>query len=239
MAIKIAICDDALHICSDLESKLIDILKKKKLEYDIETFRTGEGLCDALKRQHFDLIFLDIDLPECGGIKVGKYIRETLKNYIVKIAYISENDIYVRELCEFVPIGYLTKKVEEERVIKIIERYFMVTEQENQVFRYRKRAKEYTIPYSEIMYLESNGHRVSIYTIDKKDMFYDTIENVYKQLKHNNFLHIHKSFIVNYRFVKDYYYKEVEVVNGKKLSISRAKQKEIYSKYMQLRKRDE
>lgn len=228
MTLKIAIYDRQLHFCSELETLLIDILKEKDMKYDIETFQNRKLFYQGMKQQRFNLIFLQVGLHGVDVIEISRYVREYLRNYIVKIVYLSEIDCSAKELCEFAPMGYLPEPLEEERVKKVIDRYLVMTEQVRQVFRYRKRSTEYKVPYSEIMYLESIGHKIAIYTTDKKDEFYGTIENVYKELENHDFLRVHQSIIVNYHFIEAYRYGEVEMTDRRKLSISRTKQKEIY-----------
>ena len=135
--IRIAVCDDEVYICTLLEDMLTEILREKDVQFEIDTFSSGESLCRELERRDFDIMFLDIELPEVSGIDVGRYIREALKNEIVQIAYISAKEGYAMELFEFRPINFLVKPLEKEKVAKVIEKYFIITEQDNHVFEYK------------------------------------------------------------------------------------------------------
>ena len=150
--IRIAVCDDEAYICVCLEDMLTDILQDKDVQFEIETFSSGESLCGEMERKDFDIVFLDIELPKVSGIGVGRYIREVLKNEIVQIAYISAKEGYAMELFEFRPINFLVKPLEKEKVAKVIEKYFIITEQDNHVFEYKKRMEYYKVPMSEILY---------------------------------------------------------------------------------------
>ena len=88
MQINIGICDDERVLCTQLEETLIEILIKEKVEYEIEVFWTGKSLCESMKERKYDLIFLDIELPDMDGIAIGSYIRETLHDEQVQIAYL-------------------------------------------------------------------------------------------------------------------------------------------------------
>ena len=37
-------------------------------------------MCFMMVNRYVDLLFLDIELPKCNGVEVGKYIREKLEN---------------------------------------------------------------------------------------------------------------------------------------------------------------
>ena len=234
--IHIAICDDEQSICSQLENILIDIAGNKIVEFEIETFISGESLCTELQRQKYDLIFLDIELPKISGIDVGKYIRDELKNESVQIAYISAKEGYAMELFEFRPINFLIKPIEKEKVAKVIHQYMVITEQDNHIFEYKKRMEYYKVLMSEIIYLESRNRKVSIYTTNGEDEFYETMENIYNVVKEHEFLFIHKSIIVNYRFIKKISYEEVVMLDGTILPISQSRRPAIKSMYMKIRK---
>lgn len=89
MKFKIAVCDNEQIICSVLYNKLQNISKEKSVVFEIDCFTSGEELCHEMEKTNYDLLFLDIELPQMNGIDVGKHIRETLKNENIQIVFIS------------------------------------------------------------------------------------------------------------------------------------------------------
>jgi DNA-binding LytR/AlgR family response regulator len=61
MEFNIAICDDEMEICSQVENILVDILKELAIKFEIDVFNNGKKLCNELRRTQYDIIFLDID----------------------------------------------------------------------------------------------------------------------------------------------------------------------------------
>lgn len=237
MKVKIAICDDEQHICSQLEELLIETLKEKSVDYEIDVFYSGTVFCKQLKNKEYDLIFLDIELPQNSGIDVGKYIRETLGNEEVQIAYISAKERYAMKLFDFRPINFLVKPLDRAKVDKVLKKYFTITKQNDIMFEYKKRAEYYRIPMSEIMYLESKGRKVRIHSKKGEDEFYGSLEKIYSnKLKNHKFLFIHKSIIVNYHYIKRISYEEVTMLNDVVLPISQSHRKAIKTIYLQMRK---
>lgn len=237
MIIKIAICDDETYMCSQLESMLDDILTEMGVIYEIETFGSGESFCSKIEKGRFDLVFLDIELPNINGVAVGKYIREIMKDELVQIVYISGKDGYAMELFQFRPMNFLKKPLKQEEVKGVIQKYEVVTEQNYPRFSYKKGSKYYQILMSDIMYFENVNRKVIICTKDYEDEFYGSIEDIYDEVRDKDFLLIHKSIIINYRFVREMKYKEVTMANGKIHPISQGKRPEVRTKYMQMRKR--
>lgn len=234
----IAICDDEEHVCYQLECMLTNVLKSKNIEYQIELFGSGESFCRVLKDKDFDMVFLDIELLEISGLDVGKYIRDVLENDTIQIAYISAKESYAIELFDYTPINFLVKPLNEKKVTKVIDKYLKITKQNNHMFEYKKRMEFYKIPISDIMYFESKNRKVTIYMRGKEDEFYESLEKVYAKVKNDDFLFIHQSIIVNYRFLKKISHEEVVMMNDVVLPISRSRRKEITAMHMKIRKRE-
>ena len=65
--IHIAICDDDIQLCNQLED-YIRKWRKEGRKLEAEVFNTGKEFEKALKERYFDLIFLDIIMKDCSGI---------------------------------------------------------------------------------------------------------------------------------------------------------------------------
>lgn len=236
---KIAICDDEKNICIELEDLLTKNTEDKGIIYDIDIFDSGKALCKELKETNYDLIFLDIELLDLDGVKVGKFIRENLRNEAVQIAYISSKKEYAMELFDYRPINFLVKPISKESIEKVINKCLTVNSQKHFTFSYKKGCDFYKVEFSKILYFEKDGRRIKITTKDKEDIFYGRMEEVYEQLDGKEFLFIHKSVIVNYNYISRMKYESLIMMDGKEFSISQSRRKEIRKKFAILRKREE
>ena len=72
------------------------------------------------------MLFLDIELPKMNGVAVGQYIRETLKNETIQIAYISSKQEYAMELFEMRPINFLVKPLYEKKIENVIDKFLQL-----------------------------------------------------------------------------------------------------------------
>lgn len=234
--IKIAICDDEPSICGQVETTLIQILDERTIEYDIDVFCSSEELCTQLQAKNYNLLFLDIELPDQNGITTGRYIRETLQDEQLQIAYISSKTSYAMELFEFHPINFLEKPLTPQQILKVLDKYLLISHYNEQTFTYKKYRNYFNIPFHNILYFESAGRKITIYTTQGPDTFYDTLENIYPRLKTSHFLFIHKSILVNYHHIRQITYDEVTMSDGTVLAISQSRRKDIKNMYMQIRK---
>ena len=64
--------------------------------------------------------------------------------------------------------------------------------------------------------------------------YYDSLELIYENLKQYDFLLIHKSYLINYRFVKIMSYDHVVLVDGTQIPISQAKREQIRKEFMKI-----
>lgn len=234
MDIKIAICDDELQIGNQLEKILIGLLEEREIVWQIDIFTTGEELCDELTRAEYDLLFLDIELPSMNGVAVGTYIRETLGNDILQIAYISSKREYAMELFDIRPIHFLIKPLKIDMVARVLETYIKINGGKADVFHFRKGYTHHKVEIYKIKYFVREGRKVKLYTTDGMMEFYESLETIYERVKNHGFLFIHKSYMVNYRFLKKIAYDHVVMTDGKQFSISQSRRKEIREKYREL-----
>lgn len=235
MYISVAVCDDYLPVCSQIEDVLVSIFNELSIKYDIDVFNSGKVLCDEMLRTNYDIVFLDIQLPEMNGVDIGGYIRDKLKNEVVQIAYISAREEYAMELFDYRPINFLVKPITYEKIRKVIDKYLVISEQDNHIFTYKKGYEFFKIPMSDILYFENNNRKVRIVTKDSVDEFYDSMENIYSVVKLNKFLFIHKSTIVNYRYIKKLSYEQVTMTDGRVFSISQSRRKSIREMHMKIK----
>ena len=224
---NIAICDDQLDICGQLELLVEKILKNKKVKYNIDVYSSGIELCKEMSETEYQLVFLDVEMPEKNGVEIGRYIREKLKNEKIQIAYISSKEESAMSLFELRPINFLIKPLRMEQIEKVIDKYMVVSEINNYFFEWQKGKENYKIPIDKINYFEISGRKIHMLAENMQDEFYGSIEEINDRLNKEKFLFIHKSTIVNYDYVKKISYDQVEMVDGRVFSISQSRRKSI------------
>ncbi|HWQ18830.1 MAG TPA: ATP-binding protein, partial [Methanotrichaceae archaeon] len=113
----------AIHILlaeDSLVSQKMTMLMLYRLGYRADAVANGLEVLEALKRQHYDVILMDVQMPEMDGLEATRAIRRlwSLGPKIIAItAYALEGD---REMCiEAGMDGYLAKpiKIEELRLM--------------------------------------------------------------------------------------------------------------------------
>lgn len=218
---QIAICDDEIGTCSDIENLILGYAESHAIQIETEVFYSGETLYRAVEEQCiFDMIFLDIQLMALDGVQVGKLIREQLNNEKVSIVYISSNETYAMSLFQVRPMNFLIKPITRKQVAAVLDKFIRLQEINKQEFYYKTGKSIHKLYLDEIRYFACNGKKIEVYSNSGKGEFYGGMREVWKQVEGKGFLVIHKSYIINTVFVSIYHYDSVQMTDGTVLPIS-------------------
>lgn len=227
---RIAVCDDEKqgieYICKILS---------KNSEYDVIGYDNVESLLSDIESGlSFSIIFLDIEFPgqKCDGIECAQKIFDLCPSSQI-IFVTGYNNKYSQEifrqginLC-----GFLVKPVSEKRLNYLMDKATENIKNTNAdclLLNINKSIR--MIPHNKIIYIESKGHKVIVHTKDENIEVYDKLDNICYFLP-KYFCRNHKSFTVNLSYVMKLDGYIVEMGDGRKLPISRAKREETFSKF--------
>ena len=114
--VKILVVDDERGVRESFEM----ILKIK--DYEVKTFEDGESAISTLKKDVFDMAFVDYKLPGMDGIEVLKKIKEIDPNIevIIVTAYASESSH--ANAITLGALEYLRKPFLMEEIYELVER---------------------------------------------------------------------------------------------------------------------
>lgn len=233
-AMRVMICDDEKGTCAELEQMVKTFALEKCIKLEVDVFFDGDILIEYLKTEKApDILFLDIEIPGKNGVKVGKYIREKLKNPDMFLVYISSKKDYALELFQNQPFDFLVKPIKTERLLHIMEKIFNILDRSESNFEYKNQGNSYRIMYKDILYFQSNGRKVNIVMKEGIRDFYGKLSEVQEACPESLFLRIHKSYLVNMHYVKEITYKWIKMTNGDVLDISKSNRVEIRRKVME------
>ncbi|WP_395014357.1 LytR/AlgR family response regulator transcription factor [Robinsoniella peoriensis] len=78
-------------------------------------------------------------------------------------------------------------------------------------FRYKKGRTYHRILYSSILYFKSEGKKVYIILDDDSKEFYGKIDLIMSEVPLQKFIRIHKSYIINLNYIKEYCFESVKM----------------------------
>lgn len=228
--LRIAICDDEKGMIDIFTEYVRRAQQEMDIDVHIDEYEESWRLCDRLESQKasYDLIILDIMMPEKTGLDVGYLIRNVLHDNQTQIAYVSSESKFAMELFNVQPINFLIKPVKYQDLKKVLELTARIVDTNRRVFTYVKGKGNYCKEVvGDIMYFESDSRKLIIHTVNGSEEFYGKINDVYDELKIYGFVIIHKSYLVNYIYVDKVYAEYLVMTNGAKLPISRGNKEDL------------
>lgn len=170
---------------------------------------------EILNRETIDLMFLDIKMPNMTGLEFLRNLKHPPKT-ILTTAYRD----FALESYDIGVVDYLLKPITFERFFKAADK-FLATHQvaqkpsENAASTFvllKSGIKNYKINTDEVLYVESLKDYIRIYcTGDNPISFKYKIGDLEADLKHRDFLRVHRSFLVNTRHIIAFTNNDIEV----------------------------
>ncbi len=233
--VRIAICDDEIAICNDMKQTLSIILKQMHEDFQIVCYTNPKVLLHT--NDKFDLIYLDIQMPDLDGITLAKKIREQNADCI--LIFITVLKEYMLDAFEVEAIDYICKPIEKKRLERSCKRAIKRIKKENeqkifvQTVNWCK-----SIPMHRIYYCEVINRKIYLHTKDGIIDYYGTLEDIEKQLD-CRFFRCHRSYIVNIDYLQSYMNGEIVLENAEKVPVSRLRHKAFMQKMLAYMKKGE
>ena len=73
--IRIAVCDDEVIFVRCLRDMVEALFEKQGMEFQCFVYTNAPELIQAHRKEEFQLLFLDIDMPEMSGMELAAEIR--------------------------------------------------------------------------------------------------------------------------------------------------------------------
>ncbi|PUZ27585.1 DNA-binding response regulator [Chitinophaga costaii] len=191
-----------------------------------------QGICpdaiyamEKLQQTTVDLIFLDIHLPKLKGLDFLRTLQHP-PQVIITTAY----QEYALQGYEFNVLDYLLKPVEFSRFLMAVHKLKQATtptsvaitpQQQRPHLFFNVNKKKIKVYLDEILYIESLKEYIRIFTKEKNILTKFQIGQIEELLARNNFLRIHRSFIVAQDKIEAISATDVDI-NGQSLPIGRS-----------------
>lgn len=116
--LSIAVCDDILLECTQLAKQIRHIAGLAGCEIILREFYSGKELLNST--ESFDLLFLDIKMPDLNGMELARLLRRREETcLLVFVTAVSE---YVFEAYDVEAFAYLVKPITDQQLTKVLTR---------------------------------------------------------------------------------------------------------------------
>lgn len=212
MSYKIAICDD--------ESVHIEKIRTILSDYETDNYLSPSALLDAVSAGvRYDVLFLDIVMPGIDGISLARELRELDEDML--IVFITSKIEFMQAGYEVRAFRYLLKDQIDEGLPKIWNDIIKeLLDRQDAYFSYEFERKVYRLPIRDILYFESNLRRIVVHTkASENAALYGKLDDL--SVKYSSFIRVHKSYLINRRYIRMISAGTVVLSNGEVLPVSR------------------
>lgn len=155
--LRVAICDDEEHIVSHVKEITDKYFRTHCVSCIIQLYHSSDNLqYDLQDSIYYDLLLLDIEMPEVDGMTLAKKIHDTAP--AARIIFITSHLEYAITAYEYSVFRYIPKTAIEKKLPAALEDFYKL---------YRLKQSEYytvevknhveRIPYREILYILKDG----------------------------------------------------------------------------------
>jgi DNA-binding LytR/AlgR family response regulator len=159
---------------------------------------------EMINQSNPDIIFLDIEMPGISGIEL---IRKKITSKALPV-FITSHPEFALEGFELEAFDYLLKPVSSERFAACafrlrdfyqmrVKAYAFDAAQETNFIIIKQGYDKYKIAVNDILYLEAMRDYTRITTVDTQFLVLTTLNGIIEKLPPDNFVRIHRSYVVN------------------------------------------
>lgn len=236
--IKIGICDND----KNFRTLLAEAIRREDSESFIYEYSTGETLIQD-EENDLDLLFLDIQLPGISGNKASEIMKKKNKDLI--LVFVSGIYLPTPESFCVQPYRYLLKQSNPSEIQRELGTILTYTKEQ--------KGKKYFIAEDDGMYQKIDIDEILYFSIIRRGCEIHILQNgtgkilrtrkriqeIEEELRREYFCRIHKSFLVNPRYITEVKKSEIKMDNNEILSVSKARRKtfeDMFAEYLSYRK---
>ncbi len=229
---KIAICDDIFEEREELRETCEKYFYEKGLPCNYEMFQSGEEVLEY-KGDEIWLLLLDIEMPGISGIELMQKLLYC--KYIWRIIFVSYHIEYVMDSFSVKTLGFCKKPLQYERLYRYLD-MAIYEKHKNHLIQFDKDKSSDFIDERDIIYIKSDGHYIHVVTTQGEKLYTHSIGELEKRLNYSNIVRIHKSYMINLKYIDTYEYCKIHMMNLEEhITIGRVYYKafkERYEKYI-------
>lgn len=228
---KIAICDDEIKYVNDAERHLKQYFSEHGLTLNLYKYSNGTDLLNSNK--NFDIVFLDIEMPDINGIELGKKLQSSNPDLV--LIYITAYNHYLDDALDLGITRFFDKPIDSKRFYKGLDKAIeKLDKTEIQIHLKDSNNGIATVKMNDIIMVEIENRKTKITT---KDTVYHSKSNIKswrERLNKSYFESPHNSYIVNTNYIT-YFCKEYIILDEKyNVPISYPRRVEFKKKFMML-----
>ena len=226
--IRIAVCDDDLMYLKSLKGLFSAALKKADLSADVSFFTTGNDIInDFLCHRPFDIVILDIDMPDIDGKTVAQKLRIIDSSFFLVFLTAYKSEVY--NTIPYRINAFISKDCDTAFIISELSRVFREYKDYSPQFEMftvlqRNMKQVIRIPTSDIFYFYCARKTTYLVTgTEELRLVTDRFSYIADSYRDKGFFEVCRGCMVNISKVKVIRNSEIVLDNDRRLHLSRGR----------------
>jgi DNA-binding LytR/AlgR family response regulator len=232
--LRVAICDDDPVMLEKLSLMVSNKFDSYNIGFKLHLFSDGKDLIKEYQEKHFDVLFLDIQLPEFNGFDVAKLVRkQSRKTYII---FVTTEDGLVYDAFDFNSFYFIPKFSDafiEKKLEHVIKNLVSELKQHTTITLELPFSDKKVISLNSIVYIKSEKNEIK-YFLDNAEhiLIRGKLSEAEENLADYGFVRIHNRFLVNLFHIKQIDYPNFEIkTTAETLKMSRSYKSDLEKTY--------
>ena len=234
--ITIAICDDEEIFLKELKTEIELIFSRRKWNASIALFDSGAKMLQSCRNKKYDLIFLDIDMPEVSGFSIA----EEISSSEALLIFCTNHNELVYNSFSYQPFWFLCKDNYKKNLEEVILAARKKLSLRNRFYEFDINGEIYCINIDDILFFDVYKHKINVHMKDEKTLEYrDNLTHVEKEFQDLGFVRANSGCVVNMSWIKHIQQNDIILKNDIIISLSRGRKmdvKERFHEYIRLKR---
>jgi len=230
---RIAVCDDNRQELLQVLRWLTAYRDQRQADLRFQGFESGLALLDAMDSEKYDLLLLDILMPGLTGIQAAHEIRKNNKD--VQIVFLTSSPEFAVESYSVHAANYLLKPATQERLFPILDQLFSALHKPKEALTLVTKGSAFRLPFERIAFVEVMSKTLYFHLDDGSDRQVSGSLINYEPalLARPGFYKVHRSYLVNFRWVTEVRQNELVTALGHRIPIARSAAPEVRTAYIE------
>ncbi|MCR4888082.1 MAG: LytTR family DNA-binding domain-containing protein [Ruminococcus sp.] len=224
---NIAICDDEPVFLKQLHKRIADM---KIPDCVIHEFTSGRDLLSFYVKGMYEVVILDVEMPDINGLQTAERIRHIDKSVI--ISFLTNYAEFAVQGYDVGAFRYILKTQPEYVYAKQLNSIIDECRQRFRMFTFTNKNLSFKFRLNDILYFEGHKRRVSLFTITGELEYGGDFSDICEEMQKYNFVMINRGLLVNLDHIQNISKYDVVLSNGKKITIGRTHKDAVISRYL-------
>ncbi len=221
---RILICDDEVQYVNELKVYVQEYMKNHFIQCSIDTSSSPKEVLK--KNETYDLVFLDIQMPEINGLEIAHKLKE--RNSKVVIFFVTAFNKYQDDAMDLQIFRFFEKPFDVKRLYSSLDKAMEYIDGSYVDVFVQNNTEHTRILVDDIIYIKRDNRKNYLFTKDNTYIIRESIMEWSNKLPTTFFYLVHKSFLVNLHYVTKYNYTELFLNGTIRVPIASRKQAEFH-----------